>query len=235
MKRSRAAALRTREAILAGALQAFARHGVGAASFQQVAELAGVTRGAVYWHFTDRASLVRAVFHGFQWPLDIGPDLQPYLRCHNPLALLRETLVEGIEQGLADARRRALLALLLSLQHSGEIFDTRDTRPGRASAAVAPRAAAPVCDPGHGLPADLQTHFERQVADASARLAAVCALAEARGLLRPGCHPNVLGACLHALALDCLRGQCLSGLGAPAPQHRQAITWLLQGAALSQS
>ncbi|RUP33058.1 MAG: TetR family transcriptional regulator [Curvibacter sp.] len=235
MKRSRAAALQTREAILAGALQAFARHGVGRATFQHVAGFAGVTRGAVYWHFTDRASLVREVFRGLRWPLDIGPDLQPYLQCHNPLALLRETLVAGIEHGLADARQRALLALLLSLQHSREIFDTHDSRPDRAGEVVAPSSADQAVDPGHGLPPDLQTHWERQVADASARLVAVCALAEARGLLRPGCHPKVLGACLHALALDCLRGQCLSGLGAPAPQHRQAITWLLQGAALSQT
>ena len=33
MKRSRAGALRTREAILAAALQAFARHGISGASF----------------------------------------------------------------------------------------------------------------------------------------------------------------------------------------------------------
>lgn len=209
MKRSRAAALRTREAILAGALQAFARHGVGAASFQQVAALAGVTRGAVYWHFTDRASLVRAVFHGFQWPLDIGPDLQPYLRCHNPLALLRETLVQRLERCLGDPTQRSQLALLLSQ----------------------PRCQALPPD----LPPDLLAQLQRQVADASARLVEVCALAEARGLLRAGCRPQALGACLHALALDCLRAPCLPGLGSPAPQHRQAITWLLQGAALSQT
>lgn len=218
MKRSRASALRTREAILAGALQAFVQHGVGGASFQHVAQEARVTRGAVYWHFTDRASLVREVFQGFRWPLDLGPDLHPYLQCHNPLALLRETLVQRIDCCLADPRQRSLLALVLSLQHG---------------------SALPA-----ELPLDLAEPLQRQVADASARLVEVCALAEARGLLRAGCQPQVLGECLHALALDCLRGQGLAGVGALGrlmglaggiPQHRQAIAWLLQGAALSQT
>jgi len=215
MKRSRAGALRTREAVLAGALQAFARHGIGGATFQHVAEEAGVTRGAVYWHFTDRASLVREVFQGFQWPLDLGPDLHPYLQCHNPLALLRETLVQRIDRCLADPRQRSLLGLLLSLQRGS-------TTPPE-------------------LPVDLVEPPQRQVADASTRLVEVCALAEARGLLRVGCQPQVLGECLHALALDCLRGQGLArvggltGLAGGVPQHRQAIAWLLQGAALSQT
>ncbi|MBV5293348.1 MAG: TetR family transcriptional regulator [Curvibacter lanceolatus] len=215
MKRSRAGALRTREAILAAALQAFARHGISGASFQHVAELAGVTRGAVYWHFTDRVSLLREVFLGLQWPLDIGPDLQPYLQCHNPLALLRETLAQRIDRCLADPRQRSLVALLLSQQR---------------------------CSPmPPELPPDLVAQLERQVADASVRLVEVCALAEARGLLRVGCQPQVLGSCLHALALDCLRGHCLAWAGgsgtwaAGALQHRQAIAWLLQGAALSQT
>lgn len=215
MKRSRAGALRTREAILAGALQAFVQHGVGGASFQHVAQAAGVTRGAVYWHFTDRASLVREVFQGFQWPLDLGPDLHPYLQCHNPLALLRETLLQRIDRCLADPRQRCLLALLLSPQ---------------CSSALPP-----------ALPLDLVAPLQRQVADASARLVEVCALAEARGLLRAGCQPQALGECLHALALDCLRGQGLVGHGGVSAwvggprQHRQAIAWVLQGAALSQA
>lgn len=223
MKRSRAGALRTREAILAAALQAFARHGISGTSFQHVAELAGVTRGAVYWHFTDRVSLLREVFGGLQWPLDIGPDLQPYLQCHNPLALLRETLVQRIDRCLADPRQRSLVALLLSQQRCNPM----------------PPALPPALPTD--LPPDLVAQLERQVADASVRLVEVCALAEARGLLRAGCQPQALGACLHALALDCLRGHCLpwvgawGGLGGGALQHRQAIAWLLQGAALSQT
>lgn len=219
MKRSRAGALRTREAILAAALQAFARHGISGASFQHVAELAGVTRGAVYWHFTDRVSLLREVFGGLQWPLDIGPDLQPYLQCHNPLALLRETLVQRIDRCLADPRQRSQVAVLLSQQ----------------------RCSPMPPDPATDLPPDLVAQLERQVAEASVRLVEVCALAEARGLLRAGCQPQALGSCLHALALDCLRGHCLAwaggagARGAGALQHRQALAWLLQGAALSQT
>jgi AcrR family transcriptional regulator len=76
-------ALRTRAHILAEAARAFALHGYSAVTIQGVADMAGVTAGAVYFHFTNKQHLAYAVTEEFytRWPalaaevaqLDLGP------------------------------------------------------------------------------------------------------------------------------------------------------------------
>lgn len=51
----------TREAIIAGAAKVFEEHGYGTASIALVAEAAGVTKGALYFHFKSKDELARAV------------------------------------------------------------------------------------------------------------------------------------------------------------------------------
>lgn len=51
----------TREAILTSALRLFARHGVAGASIDQIAQDAGITKGAVYWHFDSKDALFDAI------------------------------------------------------------------------------------------------------------------------------------------------------------------------------
>jgi TetR/AcrR family transcriptional regulator len=51
----------TREAILTSALCLFARHGVAGASIDQIAQAAGITKGAVYWHFDSKDALFDAI------------------------------------------------------------------------------------------------------------------------------------------------------------------------------
>ncbi len=58
---SAADAALTYETILGRATEAFARSGFQGASLDAIARAAGVTRGAVYHHFTDKHGLLRAV------------------------------------------------------------------------------------------------------------------------------------------------------------------------------
>lgn len=51
----------TREAIINGAAAVFEEHGYGTASLTQVSEAAGVTKGALYFHFKSKDDLARAV------------------------------------------------------------------------------------------------------------------------------------------------------------------------------
>jgi TetR/AcrR family acrAB operon transcriptional repressor len=62
MKRTRREALETRAQILKAAEQVFVERGVSRASLAEIADLAGVTRGAVYWHFKDKMALLEALF-----------------------------------------------------------------------------------------------------------------------------------------------------------------------------
>jgi AcrR family transcriptional regulator len=58
-------ALRTRESILRAAAEAFADHGFPGVTILDVAELTGVTKGAVYFHFTNKEALAVAVAEEF--------------------------------------------------------------------------------------------------------------------------------------------------------------------------
>ncbi|CAB3788999.1 HTH-type transcriptional regulator TtgR [Paraburkholderia ultramafica] len=62
MKRKKVEALGTRAQILRAAEQVFVERGVSRASLSEIADLAGVTRGAVYWHFKDKMALLETLF-----------------------------------------------------------------------------------------------------------------------------------------------------------------------------
>ncbi len=51
----------TRDAILDGALAVFARDGFASAPLGEVAARAGITKGAIYWHFPSKAELFTGV------------------------------------------------------------------------------------------------------------------------------------------------------------------------------
>ena len=62
MRKTKAEAQQTREALLAAALEVFYRRGVSQASLHEIACSAGVTRGALYWHFKNKEDLFDALF-----------------------------------------------------------------------------------------------------------------------------------------------------------------------------
>jgi TetR/AcrR family acrAB operon transcriptional repressor len=51
----------TRSRLIAGAARVFARRGYGEATLDEVAEEAGLTKGAVYWHFASKSDLYLAL------------------------------------------------------------------------------------------------------------------------------------------------------------------------------
>ncbi|MGP9658116.1 TetR family transcriptional regulator, partial [Halomonas sp. AOP31-B1-25] len=70
MSRRKADAERTREAILDAAETTFLAQGVSRTTLAHIAQAAGVTRGAIYWHFEDKATLFNALLERVRLPLD---------------------------------------------------------------------------------------------------------------------------------------------------------------------
>ena len=60
VRRTKEEALETRSKILEAAEQAFYERGVARTTLADIATLAGVTRGAIYWHFSNKAEIGRA-------------------------------------------------------------------------------------------------------------------------------------------------------------------------------
>ena len=60
VRRTKEDALETRKRILDAAVEVFNRLGVAQTSLNDVAKEAGVTRGAIYWHFTNKVAMFDA-------------------------------------------------------------------------------------------------------------------------------------------------------------------------------
>ena len=59
----------TRQRIIGSAREVFLRKGVSRTSLEHIASDAGVTRGAVYWHFANKAELFHAMREEVYLPL----------------------------------------------------------------------------------------------------------------------------------------------------------------------
>ncbi|MGM0832307.1 TetR family transcriptional regulator [Halomonas qaidamensis] len=99
MSRRKAEAERTREAILDAAETQFLAQGVSRTTLAHIAAAAGVTRGAIYWHFEDKAAVFNALLERVRVPLDEIVD-ETVLRLGNaPTQCL---------QGIAHSALRAI-------------------------------------------------------------------------------------------------------------------------------
>src|SRR5260370_35825620 len=67
----------TRRAILDACLKLFARHGFSTTSIDDIASAAGITKGAVYWHFENKEELFQAILEEIRarWVDSVLPPL----------------------------------------------------------------------------------------------------------------------------------------------------------------
>jgi TetR/AcrR family acrAB operon transcriptional repressor len=127
VRKTKAQAQATRCAILDAAERLFQSQGVSATSLQHIAVAAGVTRGAIYWHFTDKGDLFNAMMSRVCLPLEesaarLGQDADDA-----PLARLREHLGEIFESVTADTQvRRVLEIATRKVEYLDELTTVRE-------------------------------------------------------------------------------------------------------------
>ena len=68
-RRTKEEAQATRSTIMSMALELFCRQGLARTSLTDIAKAAGVTRGAIYWHFKDKEELFAALWQELCLPL----------------------------------------------------------------------------------------------------------------------------------------------------------------------
>lgn len=69
-RRTKEDAQATRECILDAGEQLFLKQGVSGTTLQHIATAAGVTRGAIYWHFLDKSALFNAMMERARLPFE---------------------------------------------------------------------------------------------------------------------------------------------------------------------
>lgn len=113
MRRTKEQAEQTRSAILLAAEQLFLEKGVTHSTLEQIAQAAGVTRGAVYWHFQNKAHL----FHEMLNQVRLPPEQLTERLCGcaegDALLSLRDLCIEAIANLARDTQKRRILTILL--------------------------------------------------------------------------------------------------------------------------
>lgn len=84
----------TRHRILDAAVEVFGRQGVSQTSLNDIAKEAGVTRGAIYWHFENKVDLFNAMVERLFSPLLLKSEQRQQLMDQDPLDFLRASTIE---------------------------------------------------------------------------------------------------------------------------------------------
>ena len=120
-RRTKKDALLTRSALLDAAECLFQQRGVSRTSLADIARVAGVTRGAVYWHFKDKADLFGAMLERVTLPLEI--DMDRVLRQEGDLLQAWCVHLRAVlHQIMHDARTRRVLQIAMQkVEHAEEM------------------------------------------------------------------------------------------------------------------
>lgn len=174
MRRTKEQAELTRGAILASAEVLFLERGVAHTSLEHIAKHAGVTRGAVYWHFQNKAHLFHEMLSQVRLPPEeLARRLQESAAA-DALQALRELCVEGIAGIASDEQKRRIFTVLL---HRCEF--TEELR-------------------------EAEERHEAFINQFIALCEATFAQPSAKSRLRPGITPRLAARTLHALVVGML-------------------------------
>ncbi len=120
VRRTKEEAQETRNQILEAAEKAFYKRGIARTTLADIAELAGVTRGAIYWHFDNKAELVQALLDSLQEPLDALSQASESEDEPDPLGCMRQLLVQLMHHMASDPKTRRINEIL---HHKCEFTD----------------------------------------------------------------------------------------------------------------
>lgn len=123
-RKTKAEAEQTREALLDAAEEIFFERGVARTTLNEISTAAGVTRGALYWHFRNKADVVQAMIERVELPIDrlleeiadAGPHERDLLgRMRDLLKMVFTDLAENPQ------RRRVFTILVQGTELVGEM------------------------------------------------------------------------------------------------------------------
>ena len=111
-RRTKEEAAQTRALILKTAEKLFHARGVVQTSLQEIAAEAGVTRGAIYWHFRDKADLLWSIADHVFLPHEDLLDRLVAAESEDPLTLLREHTTASLNAIMNNPSRRRVFTIL---------------------------------------------------------------------------------------------------------------------------
>ncbi|MCE1116776.1 MULTISPECIES: TetR family transcriptional regulator [Pseudomonas] len=110
MRRSKAEVEQTRQRLLDAAERVFSDRGYAVARLEDIADVAGLTRGSIYWHFDGKPELLEAVIERAWFPWDQLPTDPAQVP---GIARMAAVLGEGMQRTLSEPRLRRSASILL--------------------------------------------------------------------------------------------------------------------------
>lgn len=112
VRRTKDEAQETRNGILDAAERMFGERGVSRTSLEDIADAAGVTRGAIYWHFANKNELFQAMADRVLLPMEDIMRQAAEESTEDPVARLAEACVQTLRRTVEDAQCRRVLEIL---------------------------------------------------------------------------------------------------------------------------
>ena len=125
-RRTKQEAQATRSHILDTAELVFEQRGVSGTSLHEIAKAAGLTRGAIYWHFKDKADLFNAMMERATMPLEEG-GVCGFGAAEQALAEMRRGLREVLKRIVTDPQMRRVFEIAThKVEYVGEMLAVRE-------------------------------------------------------------------------------------------------------------
>ncbi|MBX3660924.1 MAG: TetR family transcriptional regulator [Burkholderiales bacterium] len=114
VRRTKDEAVETRNQILDAAERVFSARGVSRTSLADIAKAASVTRGAIYWHFKDKADLFCEMVARVTMPMEDAPCQIDPGREEDPLESIRAMLTGILQRTSGDAQARRVFHIVFN-------------------------------------------------------------------------------------------------------------------------
>lgn len=126
-RRTKEEAQATRNRILDAAETVFHEKGVAHSSLEEIAAEAGVTRGAIYWHFKDKAELFDAMMQRVVLPVEEMIERAGNPKQCDSLELLRRATVDVLLRTARDRRVQRIFDIAYhKCEYVGDAAGVRD-------------------------------------------------------------------------------------------------------------
>lgn len=192
-RRTKLEAQATRELLLDAAERLFMAQGLGRTTLGEIAQAADLSRGAVYWHFTDKAALVHALVDRVDLPLEQALLQAERDTAADPVARLHDLALEPFRLMQQDPRAMRVFMILL---HRADFY---------------------------GDLADLADRHDDALCDCTLRMQRLFEQAQAGGRLADGCTPALAAHALLALNEGLMRRATDPMTHAEAPRVDDAV------------
>jgi len=125
-RRTKEEALETRHRILDAAEAVFHARGVARPSLADIAKAAGVTRGAIYWHFKNKSDVFAAMSDRVHLPLEALCEPERIASKEDPLGSIRDICAFALRQTVENPQWRRVFEIVFHkcemVEENGAIF-----------------------------------------------------------------------------------------------------------------